>query len=252
MSKRKGLGPREGKRFWVQEFQPFYAKMRRRHQGLWLYIEWLFKTLKPTNALEIGGSTGWVSKWIEGDYIGVERNEVAVREGHRLYPGNRLINDDWTKMDTRKFRSLELDLVLAAGVIEHCSGYREFILRCVDAAPKTIVISFFRGLGWSREHLRKMLSPEGVVYYENHYRGKSIHRWLVQEGLCHEFFNIVRRGEWIISDVLLVIDLAERGEKLWETLGGYKWLDYRGVLRGLKPVTRNNAPLKITEAPSGR
>ncbi|GAG42348.1 unnamed protein product, partial [marine sediment metagenome] len=155
------------KHWWIQN-QQFYANMRRRHRHLWVFIEQLIKTVGFKRVLEVGGGAGEVSEWLKGRYTNIERNAMAIAAGQKKYPGREFIEDDFMHMDTRQFQDYAYSLVLACGVIEHCSYYRTFLHRAVDTGAHLILVTFFRGLWWRADRIVKVVGPGGV-FYENHY-----------------------------------------------------------------------------------
>ncbi len=214
--------------FWDQG-KAFYGRMKRRHAAMFRFLQLFIEEAGCKRMLEVGGATGYMGELTPELYINVERNAVALEEGSVLF-GDTItegIHDDWTKMDTRQFADRNLDLILASSVIEHCSGWGEFIIRCIDANPKFIVITFFRNLNPKKQRLVKVEGLEGS-FFENHYSGKAIKRWLRRMALPHHFYTLIGGRGNVKNDVALIIDLQGADKSLWKKL-----LTFPPVRRGL-------------------
>ncbi len=186
-------------RLWTQG-ERFYLKMHNRHARLWKFLESFIKKFHPKKILEIGGGSGAVSEWCPGTYICIDRNPNICQIGREKNKA-RFICDDFMSMDARQFQATRFGLVLAAGVVEHCSGYEGLIHRALDVNADLIIITFFRSLLWEEDEVRIVISPE-AVYYENHYRGERLIEWLEDRGINYQLHAIKDK----VDDVVLIID----------------------------------------------
>lgn len=200
-------------RQWQQD-ERFYAKMKGRHARLWEFLEAFIHKHHPKKILEIGGGSGEVGAWCPGTYVCVDRNPHMCQIGRELYKGNKatFICDDFMSMDARQFQSTNFGLVLAASVIEHCSGFGGFIHRTLDVNADIILITFFRSLLWKEERVALNLTPE-AIFYENRYMGEHLVGWLDDRNINYQLHFIKNK----VSDVILFIDThGSRMERITE------------------------------------
>ena len=192
----------EYSRQWQQD-EMFYDKICERHIRLRKFLEAFVRKFGPKKILEIGGGAGHVSEWCPGDYVCIDRNPTICQIGREKYKDNKatFICDDFMSMDARQFQGTNFGLVLAASVVEHCSGYGGLIHRAIDVNAGLIIITFFRSLLWEDERVVLNLTPE-AIYYENRYKGECLTAWLEDRHINYQLHTIKDK----VSDVILFID----------------------------------------------
>ncbi len=204
------------RRLWQRD-EWYWTKMKKRHAGMWRFLEAFVKMNNEgyISIFEVGGGAGDVSQWTKGAYTGIERSSTMVELGRSKYPDGEFVLDDFVHMDSRQYADKRYALFFSASTIEHCPGYQSFIQRALDVNTALIIITFFRGLLWPEDRFCKVITPDGI-YYENHYSGRGLAQYLNDEGLNYQFYTIKRGDENRVDDVVLVIDSrGDKDEEFW-------------------------------------
>lgn len=160
----------------------WYDRRREGHPELWAWIECFIRAHDVRSMIEVGGGYGWAKRFVDL-YLGIELNP---RWGGWSFPDSEIINADFCKLDPQVVLSIfaQFDLLLAAAVVEHVEHYEVFLTKCLDCAPRWILISFFRGLDRDRNHFCRRASVDsnwsqaGGVYYDNFYARAPLEAWL--------------------------------------------------------------------------
>ena len=178
-----------------------------RHNEFWTWFGGFVKIEAIESMLEIGCGDGANSELV-ARYTGIDRDVGSVSTGMRKYPGIQLIHGDWLSISEDELRN-GYDLVLAAGVVERCPHYREFIKKAVGVGAPWTIITFWHGLD---QDCDRMMTREGARpgwSYDNHYSERVLLGWLAENGYGerHEMqtFPSAMRGQ---EECVLII----RGE----------------------------------------
>lgn len=180
----------------------WYEGRKDGHIELWQFVERFVRDNRITSMLEVGGGHGYASELVE-QYCGVELNPEAIIAGHNCYPYARFIEGDFCKMDMTGPAG-QFDLVLACAVVEHCQSYKPLIVKAMQAQPRFVVVSFFRGLGRPQDQIARIESEDtewsqaGGVYWDNAYAKQPLVDWLA--GLPVEY-----RIEQADNDAILIV-----------------------------------------------
>lgn len=180
----------------------WYEGRKDGHIELWQFVERFVRDNRITSMLEVGGGHGYASELVDR-YCGVELNPTVVLAGRNRYPHATFIEGDFCTLNGTG-RAGFFDLVLACAVVEHCASYKPLIVKAVQAQPRFVVVSFFRGLDRPRDEINRMKSKDtewseaGGVYWDNAYARKPLVEWL--DGLPVEW-RLKQAGD----DAILIV-----------------------------------------------
>jgi hypothetical protein len=148
-----------------------YLLMADQHRPLWAALHAFIYANQVQSLMEAGCGVADLSHAVE-KYIGIDVNGEVLAENSQFYlPASEWIHDDWRNVDVS---NQPVDMFLAAGTIERCDGYEEFLSHILDI-PKLsyAIVTFHKGL-------RSEASPRhGKPGWFNNYLSESeVTRWL--------------------------------------------------------------------------
>lgn len=143
----------DDKKLWI------YKVMYNNHKHLWEYIFNFIKEHDVKSIFEIGGGMYSPVKKLCTEYIDIDLNKQIPDA----------IYADFTQMDVTPYIG-KYDLVLADDVVEHCSGYEDFLANVVKLKSKFAIVTFFTGLNRRRDKEERIMLPfQGDMIWRNKY-----------------------------------------------------------------------------------
>jgi ubiquinone/menaquinone biosynthesis C-methylase UbiE len=104
-------------------------------------LEAFLAALPPARILDIACGTGWLTRRLRGDVVGVDQSEAMLRIAAERVPEARFVR---ASVPPLPFEDDSFDLALAAHIYCHLEEEkvrREFIAEALRVAPKLIVIA---------------------------------------------------------------------------------------------------------------
>ncbi len=192
----------------------WYEGRKDGHPELWLAVEAFIRERDIKSMVEIGGGHGYASELVD-EYLGIERNPVAVIDGRKLYPAMRFIHAPLTEEKVADITG-QYQLFLACAVAEHCESFETLLQFALKLTPRHILISFFRGLDREENEINRVESEQtvwseaGGVYWNNFYSGNRLRKWLDLRDLD---YSITQHGVDAILHIESLQDLPSRSEQ---------------------------------------
>jgi hypothetical protein len=143
--------------------------------------------------LEIGGGLCQLADFVQ-HYTGIELNLRILSRVATDRPQANMILGDWNTLDGRTFAG-QFDAVVALAVVEHVAYYDDFILRCLDAEPAHVLISFYRGLR-DADDIKQRTNKAAGTHYDNIYSKQGVVDFLENHRdrvASYDLFQLVRQ-----------------------------------------------------------
>jgi ubiquinone/menaquinone biosynthesis C-methylase UbiE len=104
-------------------------------------LEAFVADLPPGRILDIACGTGWLTRLLRGDVVGVDQSEAMLRIARKRIPEARFVR---VAVPPLPFEDDSFDLALAAHIychLDHEDVRREFVTEALRVAPRVVVIA---------------------------------------------------------------------------------------------------------------
>jgi SAM-dependent methyltransferase len=153
-------------------------------------LERALRSLPPARTLDVACGTGFLTRWLPGELVGLDQSEAMLAEAHKRLPRAKLVRGD--ALDGLPFADGAFDRVFTG----HFYGHLEpdvrarFLLDARRVAPELVVVDS-AGEG---EEIEERFLRDGT-------RWEVYKRWFEPEQLLDELGGgrVLHSGRWFVA-----------------------------------------------------